>query len=384
MFECLQVQYNKNKNKFNGFKAIISEWIKSISKWIKYLFCEGIIVLLNKFLYNFIVCNCYLGRIFMLQDSENKSILKRLGLSKLINKKINGITAMMQSYMIFPGVELVLNEYEGNELKCEHQALENILQINYCLEGRLGWRLHNGDYIYLAENDISLHMVNNCALSSITLPLKHYKGISIFIDLTEFDIDKSVVLKQMNLNLMQLKQKFCRNNKTTVLPATNNIKNLFALLNLVPEEYKAMYFKLKFEEIMMFLALLDLSKITEKQIYPACTVDTIKRIHAKLIANLKQRPTIEILSKEFLINTSTLKQVFKVVYGKPIAQYMKDYRMHEAANLLCQTNMTVKEVAEALGYENQSKFATAFKEIMQISPTQYRSYYKMEQEKNEK
>ena len=57
MFECLQVQYNKNKNKFNGFRVIISEWIKSISKWIKYLFCEGIIVLLNKFLYNFIVCN---------------------------------------------------------------------------------------------------------------------------------------------------------------------------------------------------------------------------------------------------------------------------------------------------------------------------------------
>lgn len=354
----------------NGLKVFLNG--------LNIFFYKGIIVLLNKFLYNFIVCNCYLGRIFMLQDSENKSILKRLGLSKLINKKIDGITATMQPYMIFPGVELVLNEYEGNELKCEHQALENILQINYCLEGRLGWRLHNGDYIYLAENDISLHMVNNCALSSITLPLKHYKGISIFIDLTEFDIDKSVVLKQMNLNLMQLKQKFCRNNKTTVLPATNNIKNLFALLNLVPEEYKAMYFKLKFEEIMMFLALLDLSKIAEKQIYPACTVDTIKRIHAKLIANLEQRPTIEILSKEFLINTSTLKQVFKAVYGKPIAQYMKDYRMHEAANLLCQTNMTVKEVAEALGYENQSKFATAFKEIMQISPTQYRSYYKME------
>lgn len=41
-------------------------------------------------------------------------------------------------------------------------------------------------------------------------------------------------------------------------------------------------------------------------------------------------------------------------------------------------------VAEALEYKNQSKFATVFKEIMQILPTQYRSYYKMEQEKNEK
>lgn len=313
----------------------------------------------------------------MLLNNTDKNILTKLGLNQLINKKIDDITVTIQPYVIFPGVELTLNEYKGNKFKCKHQPLENIMQINYCLEGRMGWQLHNGDYIYLAENDISLHMVNNCAMSFITLPLKYYKGISIFIDLEKVNMNKSVVLKQMNLNFLQLKQKYCYNGQTTVLPATVDIKNLFSLLTIVPDEYKSVYFNLKFEELLLFLGILDLSQIKEKEIYPASTVNIIKSIHTKLTANLKERPTIEKLSKEFLINTSTLKQVFKIVYGKPIAQYMKDYRMRKAANLLCQSNMTVREIAEALGYENQSKFSVAFKEIMQISPTQYRSYYKM-------
>lgn len=313
----------------------------------------------------------------MLLNNTDKNILTKLGLNQLINKKIDDITVTIQPYVIFPGVELTLNEYKGNKFKCKHQPLENIMQINYCLEGRIGWQLHNGDYIYLTENDISLHMINNCAMSFITLPLKYYKGISIFIDLEKVDMNNSIILKQLNLNFIQLKQKYCYDNKTTVLPATDNIKNLFSLLTIIPDEYKSVYFNLKLEELLLFLGILDVSQIKEKEIYPASTVNIIKSIHIKLIENLKERPTIEKLSKEFLINTSTLKQVFKTVYGKPIAQYMKDYRMRKAVDLLCQSNMTVREIAEGLGYKNQGKFSKAFKEIMQISPIQYRSYYKV-------
>lgn len=313
----------------------------------------------------------------MIRSDTEKTIMDKLDLTRITDKKTDGTICRMRDYHLFSGVDFVINEYTGNEIKCEHQPLENIIQINYCLQGRMGWKLHNGDYIYLAENDISLHMVNNCAMSFITLPLKYYKGVSIFIDLTEFDDNQSDMLKQLNLNFRQLKQKYCYGGQTTVLPSTDNIKNLFAMLAIVPEEYKPTYFKLKLEELLLFLGILDIAKIKTKERYPSCTVDTIKRIHAKLVSNLKQRPTIETLSKEFLINTSTLKQAFKTIYGKPVAQYMKEYRMHEAANMLCRTNMTVREVADTLGYENQSKFATAFKEIMQIPPSRYRSYYKM-------
>lgn len=85
--------------------------------------------------------------------------------------------------------------------------------------------------------------------------------------------------------------------------------------------------------------------------------------------------TIEELSKEYLINTSTLKETFKGIYGMPIATYMKTYRIKQAAVLLRQTQDTVADIAQQVGYINQSKFATAFREIMKISPTEYRSQY---------
>lgn len=58
--------------------------------------------------------------------------------------------------------------------------------------------------------------------------------------------------------------------------------------------------------------------------------ELIKEIHQQLTEHLDQRFTIEELSKQYLINTSTLKEVFKTVYGLPIATYMKEYRVHKA------------------------------------------------------
>lgn len=313
----------------------------------------------------------------MSRNNKENTVLDKLNLRQFTNKKTQNMNISMQDYPIFPGIDFIFNEFKGSDFVFEHEPYDNILQINYCLNGRMGWKLHNGDYIYLAENDISLHMADNCDLSQLSFPQEYYRGISIFIDLNEFDKNQTENLTRLNFNPVQLKQKYCNNKQTTVLPAAENIKNLFALLNVIPEEYKKIYFKIKFEELMLYLNILDLSKVKEKDSYPACTIEAVKNVHRKLTDDLKRRPTIEMLSKEFLINTSTLKQVFKTVYGKPIAQYMKDYRMHKAANMLCQSTMTVREIAKILGYENQSKFATAFKEIMQISPTKYRTYYKM-------
>ena len=72
------------------------------------------------------------------------------------------------------------------------------------------------------------------------------------------------------------------------------------------------------------------------------------------------------------LNTSTLKNTFKGVYGQPIGTYMKGYRIKRAASLLRQTQATIVEIANEVGYENQSKFASAFRDVMKISPAEYR------------
>lgn len=67
----------------------------------------------------------------------------------------------------------------------------------------------------------------------------------------------------------------------------------------------------------------------------------MQEIHHQLTEHLDRRYTIEELSRQYLINTSSLKETFKGVYGMPIATYMKDYRIHKAMELLQHTDESI-------------------------------------------
>lgn len=126
------------------------------------------------------------------------------------------------------------------------------------------------------------------------------------------------------------------------------------------------------KELLLFLCMVNVKQEKQRELYTSPQVEIVRQIHKRLISNLHERLTIEELSKEYHINTATLKDTFKGVYGQPIGTYMKTYRMKQAAALLRQTQATIAEIANQVGYENQSKFATAFRDVFKIAPAEYR------------
>ena len=100
--------------------------------------------------------------------------------------------------------------------------------------------------------------------------------------------------------------------------------------------------------------------------------NTVERVHEYLVEHLSERITIEDLSKKFLINPTTLKRVFKEIYGTSLATHIKLHRMEYSAKLLEETNMTISQIADAVGYISQSKFAMAFKDVYHKLPSIYR------------
>ena len=64
------------------------------------------------------------------------------------------------------------------------------------------------------------------------------------------------------------------------------------------------------------------------------------------------------------------------IRDRPIASYMKNYRLKEAARQLRSGNEAISVIAGNVGYENQSKFTTAFKAAFGILPTEYRKQYR--------
>lgn len=111
--------------------------------------------------------------------------------------------------------------------------------------------------------------------------------------------------------------------------------------------------------------------------------DVIHHVHEYLMENLAQRITIEELSRQFLMNPTTLKSTFKKVYGTSLAAHMKEHRMTEAARLLLTTSQSVAQIACAVGYDSQSRFTAAFKGSYGVLPTEYRKHLQENETKKE-
>ncbi len=278
---------------------------------------------------------------------------------------------LMTVYQVYPGIQLIYNDFEATGCEWEGTLGKNILEINHCREGREGSKLLSGSCLYLGEGDMSIHTMDNCA-SEMAFPLKHYRGISVVINLELVSEYPPQTLAESGIDILEFKEKFCADGNCFIMRAKDEIEHIFSELYSVPDCLQKPYFKLKVQELLLFLCTVDVTKEKQREMYTSPQVEIVKEIHKKLISNLQERFTIEELSKEYLINTATLKATFKGIYGQPIGTYMKEYRMKQAAVLLRQTKSTIAEIANQVGYENQSKFSTAFRDILKITPAEYR------------
>ena len=105
-------------------------------------------------------------------------------------------------------------------------------------------------------------------------------------------------------------------------------------------------------------------------------IATIRAVHDYLTQDLASRTTIDELSRRFLMNPSTMKALFKSVYGASLASHIREHRMAQAAKLLTESDESIAQIARAVGYESQSKFSTEFHKAYGALPTEYRKAQK--------
>lgn len=283
----------------------------------------------------------------------------------------NSITA----YDIFKGIKLSFVSLESENFSFHHPALGHILEINYCKSGRIGWQMENGNSIYLGQSDFSLHTMDSCAHSQISLPNGDYKGLTIFIDLQELSENLSDLLSGTGITGKLLLDKFCKNGVFTSLAGNEQTESIFSTFFNLPENLQFPYWKLKTLELLLYLLRLETDSSRCLTEYQAAQIEIIRSIHEQLVGNLNQRFTIESLSRQYLMNATTLKKVFKAVYGTSIAAHIKQHRMEQAAELLLSTQNDIIQIAQSVGYESQSKFTAAFKDYFQMLPTEYRKKF---------
>lgn len=96
-----------------------------------------------------------------------------------------------------------------------------------------------------------------------------------------------------------------------------------------------------------------------------------------LMDHMDRHITIRQLSEVFHVSQTQLKNSFKKVYGTSVYAYIRTEKMWAAARMLRETNETVLEIAGRYGYNNGSKFAKAFSDVMGMTPKEYRNTEKV-------
>ena len=66
------------------------------------------------------------------------------------------------------------------------------------------------------------------------------------------------------------------------------------------------------------------------------------------------------------------KKYFKKTYGYGFKEYQTKVRMEFAAKQLTETDLSIGEIADLVGYSKQTKFTKAFKAYYDVTPSEYR------------
>ena len=278
----------------------------------------------------------------------------------------------METLTLFPGMTLSFISLNADHLSVHHEALDHIIEINYCKSGRLGWIMGNGNNIHLGSGDFSIHTMKSCARSEIELPTGSYSGLKICIDLLEIEDHMPPLLEEANMSFETLYQNFCQDGQFSSFAGNEETEMIFSFFYDQPPSLQLTYYKLKLLELLLYLYKMDTSRLNQLSAYRSEQIEIVHKIHEQMILHMNERFTIESLSKQYLMNPTTLKTVFKAVYGNSIAAHVKEHRMEEAAKLLLTTELSLAEIASLVGYGNQSKFTAAFKDSYGILPKEYR------------
>ena len=91
-----------------------------------------------------------------------------------------------------------------------------------------------------------------------------------------------------------------------------------------------------------------------------------------LSEHCEQNISLEELAAQFYLSKYYICRTFRDITGYTITEYTNIHRIRRAKRLLEETDLSISEIAQELGYESLTYFERMFKSYMTISPLKYR------------
>lgn len=99
---------------------------------------------------------------------------------------------------------------------------------------------------------------------------------------------------------------------------------------------------------------------------------TVYAVSDYISVHFREPLTLEGLAKEFYVSKSYLSRSFKEVVGFGFREYVNILRIQLAQEMLGDSDLSISEISESVGFESVSYFGQVFQKHLAISPSQYR------------
>ncbi len=116
-----------------------------------------------------------------------------------------------------------------------------------------------------------------------------------------------------------------------------------------------------------FLACLTGDEDEEKQTGP-----TVGKIIRHIHKHIKEPISLATIAARFYLSESYIARIFKSELGETVGSYILKQKINLACALLVNTDMSVSEVAEEVGFSTPYYFSTVFSRHTGVSPSAYR------------
>ena len=273
---------------------------------------------------------------------------------------------------VFPGICLIDSAVQARRVTLRAREGMLALRIHHCRSGRVERTFCGGVY-YLEPGDLAICRDTGAA-AQLSYPTGSYRGITVDIDVRRAPQCLECLLQDVAVRPGALLERFCPGDKPFIMRARPEMEHIFSELYTVPESIRAGYYKVKVLELLLFLSALT----PEQDEAPGrrCTAQqaALARQASRYLAqHMDGRVTIAELAGHFGVSPTRLKDSFRAAYGQSVYAAARAQKMHAAAEQLRGGDARVSEIAGSLGYDNASKFARAFRDVMGVSPNEYRA-----------
>lgn len=270
---------------------------------------------------------------------------------------------------ITPGLKMIITNHElRSSFKMTYEIEEAPIGFSYALSQRIRCTIIDGTrarkvmersggegvLAYLPRTRATVEVFPNNSMIGISL---HF-SVNTFYDLFKH-VPECLGNLGFGIGRKSLGRRFYQQSRF-------NSNTLFVLRQILDCPYKGEIRRLFYEAKALELVALKLAEfgpdtLTEASDLNRTDIDRVREAYHILVTTLEAPPSLVDLSRLVGINRNKLNKGFKGLYGDTAFNVLRNARLSKARSMLKHTDISLSEIALAVGYNSQANFTTAFR-----------------------